>query len=143
MVNAGRVCCIAAPFLLTLAVLICMVLVFLAGTYDRNSTVDDLYFLKVRSRRRHCILWVRIAYNSCSDRPHKPDPYLIRKPPRLYRHHSSGRRPRNGEAVPRHERFLYDLPALLLFVERQRHIRKLHRPDILLLVQSCQRLGPQ
>jgi hypothetical protein len=47
MVNPGRICCIAAPFLLTLAVLICMVLIFLAGTIDRNNTVDDLYFLKV------------------------------------------------------------------------------------------------
>ncbi|ETI29169.1 hypothetical protein G647_01622 [Cladophialophora carrionii CBS 160.54] len=47
MVNAGRICCIAAPFLLTLAVLICMVLLFLAGTFDRNHTVDDFYFLKI------------------------------------------------------------------------------------------------
>ncbi|KIX00446.1 uncharacterized protein Z518_10585 [Rhinocladiella mackenziei CBS 650.93] len=47
MVNAGRVCCITAPFLLSIGVLICLVLVFLAGTFDRNKTVDDLYFLKI------------------------------------------------------------------------------------------------
>jgi len=47
MVAAGRICCITAPFLLTVAVLVCMVLIFLAGTIDRNNTVDDLYFLKV------------------------------------------------------------------------------------------------
>lgn len=47
MVAVGRVCCITAPFLLSVGVLICLVLVFLAGTFDRNKTVDDLYFLKV------------------------------------------------------------------------------------------------
>jgi hypothetical protein len=47
MVSAGRVCCITAPFLLSIAVLVCLVLVFLAGTHDRNNTLDDLYFLKV------------------------------------------------------------------------------------------------
>ncbi|KAK5365835.1 hypothetical protein LTR20_009557 [Exophiala xenobiotica] len=47
MVSAGRVCCITAPFLLSVAVLVCLVLVFLAGTFDRNNTVDDLYFLKI------------------------------------------------------------------------------------------------
>ncbi|KAK4940433.1 hypothetical protein LTR10_019416 [Elasticomyces elasticus] len=47
MVNPGRVCCITAPFLLSIAVLVCLVLVFIAGTYDRNDTVDDLYFLKI------------------------------------------------------------------------------------------------
>jgi hypothetical protein len=51
MVNAGRICCIAAPFLLTLAVLITMILLFLAGTIDRNHTVDDFYFVKVRLAR--------------------------------------------------------------------------------------------
>ena len=47
MVQLGRVCCIAAPFLLSLATLICLVLIFLAGTMERNDTLDDLYFLKV------------------------------------------------------------------------------------------------
>ncbi|KIV94456.1 hypothetical protein PV10_02223 [Exophiala mesophila] len=47
MVSAGRICCITAPFLLSVAVLICVVLVFLAGIYDRNKTLNDLYFLKV------------------------------------------------------------------------------------------------
>lgn len=52
MVSAGRICCITAPFLLTIAVLICTVLVFIAGTIDRNKTVDDLYFLKVCNTTR-------------------------------------------------------------------------------------------
>ncbi|KIW80051.1 hypothetical protein Z517_06666 [Fonsecaea pedrosoi CBS 271.37] len=47
MVNAGRVCCIAAPFLLSIGVLVCVVLVFLGGTYDRNKTLDNLYFVKI------------------------------------------------------------------------------------------------
>ncbi|KAK6364671.1 hypothetical protein LTS17_011968 [Exophiala oligosperma] len=50
MVSAGRVFCITAPFLLSIAVLVCLVLVFLAGTHDRNNTLDDLYFLKIDLR---------------------------------------------------------------------------------------------
>jgi hypothetical protein len=47
MVNAGRVACITTPFLLSLGALVCLVLIFLAGTFDHNATVDGLYFLKV------------------------------------------------------------------------------------------------
>lgn len=50
MVNAGRVACITTPFILSLGALVCLVLVFLAGTFDRNKTVDDLYFLKIDLR---------------------------------------------------------------------------------------------
>jgi hypothetical protein len=63
MVSAGRICCITAPFLLTIAVLVCTVLVFLAGTVDRNKTLDDLYFLKVSNAthplRPHTDLYLR------------------------------------------------------------------------------------
>lgn len=48
MVSAGRVCCITAPFLLSVAVLVCVVIIFISGIYDRNKTLNDLYFLKVR-----------------------------------------------------------------------------------------------
>jgi hypothetical protein len=54
MVQLGRVCCIIAPFLLSVATLICLVLIFLAGTIERNDTLDDLYFLKVS----HWDLWI-------------------------------------------------------------------------------------
>lgn len=47
MVNAGRVACIFTPFALTIAALVCIILVFLAGSMDRNHTLDDMYFLKV------------------------------------------------------------------------------------------------
>jgi hypothetical protein len=47
MVQAGRVACIAAPFLLSIAALVTLVLIFLAGTQEGNSTTGDLYFVKV------------------------------------------------------------------------------------------------
>ncbi|EXJ95795.1 hypothetical protein A1O1_00919 [Capronia coronata CBS 617.96] len=47
MVNAGRICCIAAPFLLSVGVLVCMVLLFVAGTSSGDKGTNDLYFLKI------------------------------------------------------------------------------------------------
>jgi hypothetical protein len=47
MVQAGRVACITAPFLLSIAALVTLVLIFLAGTQEGNSTTGDLYFVKV------------------------------------------------------------------------------------------------
>lgn len=47
MVNAGRVACIFTPFALTLAALVCLILMFLGGSINRNSTLDDLYFAKL------------------------------------------------------------------------------------------------
>ncbi|RMZ77075.1 hypothetical protein DV737_g4562, partial [Chaetothyriales sp. CBS 132003] len=47
MVNAGRVACIATPFILSLGALITLVLIFLAGTIDKSDTVDGFYFLKI------------------------------------------------------------------------------------------------
>jgi len=47
MVNPGRVACIFTPFVLSLGCLVCLVILFLAGTLDRNKTLDDMYFLKV------------------------------------------------------------------------------------------------
>ncbi|RMD44292.1 hypothetical protein DV735_g884, partial [Chaetothyriales sp. CBS 134920] len=47
MGSGGRVVCIATPFLLSLGALVTLVLIFLAGTMDKNSTVDDFYFLKI------------------------------------------------------------------------------------------------
>ncbi|KAK5082833.1 hypothetical protein LTR05_006714 [Lithohypha guttulata] len=47
MVNAGRVVCITTPFLLTIGALLCLILVFLAGSIDRSSTLDSLYFAKL------------------------------------------------------------------------------------------------
>ena len=49
MVNPGRVACLSLPFVLTVASLTCLVLVFLAGTAQHNSTLDGLYFFKVRT----------------------------------------------------------------------------------------------
>lgn len=48
MVQAGRVACTFTPFVLTLGALICLVLIFLSGTIQRNTTVGDYYFLKVK-----------------------------------------------------------------------------------------------
>lgn len=47
MVNAGRVACLIIPFFLTIAALVCIILVFLGGSFDGNKTLDDLYFAKV------------------------------------------------------------------------------------------------
>ena len=47
MVNAGRVACIFTPFALTIAALVCVILVFLGGAFNGNSTLDDLYYAKV------------------------------------------------------------------------------------------------
>jgi hypothetical protein len=48
MVQFGRVACITAPFLLSIAALVTLILIFLAGTMERNSTTGDLYFVNVR-----------------------------------------------------------------------------------------------
>lgn len=47
MVQVGRVACITAPFLLSVAALITLVLIFLAGTMEGNQTTGDLYFVNV------------------------------------------------------------------------------------------------
>lgn len=47
MVQAGRVVCITAPFLLSVAALVTLVLVFVAGTMEKNKTTGDLYFVNV------------------------------------------------------------------------------------------------
>ncbi|RMZ87768.1 hypothetical protein DV736_g4994, partial [Chaetothyriales sp. CBS 134916] len=47
MVKAGRVACIATPFILSLGALITLVLIFVAGTINKSDTVDDFYFLKI------------------------------------------------------------------------------------------------
>jgi len=46
MVQAGRVACIFTPFALSIATLVCLVLVFLGGTKEKNSSLGDLYFFK-------------------------------------------------------------------------------------------------
>ena len=48
MVQVGRVACITAPFLLSVAALITLILIFLAGTMEGNRTTGDLYFVNVR-----------------------------------------------------------------------------------------------
>jgi hypothetical protein len=48
MVQVGRVACITAPFLLSIAALVTLILVFLAGTMEGNNTTGDYYFVKVR-----------------------------------------------------------------------------------------------
>lgn len=47
MVNAGRATCLALPFILSTAALVCLVLVFLGGMSEHNKTLGGLYFLKV------------------------------------------------------------------------------------------------
>ena len=50
MVQAGRVVCITLPFLMSIAALVTLVLIFLAGTIEKNSTVGDLYFVRTDLR---------------------------------------------------------------------------------------------
>lgn len=47
MVQVGRVACITAPFLLSVAALITLILIFLAGTMEGNRTTGDLYFVNM------------------------------------------------------------------------------------------------
>jgi hypothetical protein len=49
MVNPGRVACIFTPFALSVASLVCLILIFLGGTSERNNTLGSFYFLKVRA----------------------------------------------------------------------------------------------
>lgn len=46
MVQIGRVACIFTPFALTIASLVCIVLVFIAGSKQKNTALDDLYFFR-------------------------------------------------------------------------------------------------
>ena len=48
MGKAGRFACIFVPMALTLASLICIILVGLGGTNKSSSTLSNLYFFKVR-----------------------------------------------------------------------------------------------
>lgn len=50
MVQVGRVACITLPFLLSIAALVTLILIFLAGTMDGNDTTGDLFFVKVDLR---------------------------------------------------------------------------------------------
>jgi hypothetical protein len=47
MVQAGRVACIFTPFALSIATLVCLILVFLGGMSEHNNTLGNLYFFKV------------------------------------------------------------------------------------------------
>lgn len=47
MPAAGRVACIATPFLLSTLGLVCLIFIFLGGSFDRNPTVGQLYFAKI------------------------------------------------------------------------------------------------
>jgi hypothetical protein len=47
MVQAGRVACIFTPFALSIATLVCFILVFLGGTSEHNNTLGSFYFFKV------------------------------------------------------------------------------------------------
>jgi hypothetical protein len=49
MVQAGRVACIFTPFALSIATLVCLILVFLGGTSVHNNALGNLYFFKVSS----------------------------------------------------------------------------------------------
>lgn len=46
MVQAGRVACIFTPFALSIATLVCFILVFLGGTSEHNNTLGSFYFFK-------------------------------------------------------------------------------------------------
>jgi hypothetical protein len=57
MVQAGRVACIFTPFALSIATLVCLILVFLGGTSKHNDALGSLYFFKVsraQDRTRAC-----------------------------------------------------------------------------------------
>lgn len=47
MGKLGRIACIATPMALTIASLICLLLVFLGGINKSDSTLNGLYFFKV------------------------------------------------------------------------------------------------
>jgi hypothetical protein len=49
MGKAARFACILAPLLMTMASLICIVLVGLGGTNKRMAVLDSFYFFKVSS----------------------------------------------------------------------------------------------
>jgi len=50
MGKAGRIACIFTPMALTIASLICIILVGLGGTKKGNSTLEDFYFFKANLR---------------------------------------------------------------------------------------------
>jgi hypothetical protein len=58
MVQAGRVACIFTPFALSIAALVCLVLVFLGGMSEHNNTLGSLYFFKVSG------LETKLQYNT-------------------------------------------------------------------------------
>jgi len=47
MGKLGRIACIATPMALTIASLICLLFVFLAGLNKSDTNLTDLYFFKV------------------------------------------------------------------------------------------------
>lgn len=49
MGKLGRFACIFTPMALTIASLICLLLIFLGGLNKSSSTLRDLYVFKVRS----------------------------------------------------------------------------------------------
>jgi len=46
MVQAGRVACIFTPFALSIATLVCLILIFLGGTREKSNALGDLYFFE-------------------------------------------------------------------------------------------------
>ncbi len=49
MVQAGRIACIFTPFALSIATLVCLILIFIGGTAEKNNTLGSFYFFEVRN----------------------------------------------------------------------------------------------
>ena len=62
MVQAGRLACIFTPFALSIASLVCIIIVLLGGNSTKNATLDDLYFFKVSLHTFHPRLAVFDSY---------------------------------------------------------------------------------
>lgn len=55
MGKAGRVACIFTPYVLTIASLICIILVGLGCTKASSSTLNNLYFIRVSDQRFYMV----------------------------------------------------------------------------------------
>jgi hypothetical protein len=53
MGKAGRVACIFTPYVLTIASLICIIMVGLGCTKASSSTLNNLYFMRVGCHNPH------------------------------------------------------------------------------------------
>lgn len=63
MGKAGRIACIFTPYVLTIASLICIIMVGLGCTKASSSTLNDLYFIRVSDRSLYVMTTLTNANN--------------------------------------------------------------------------------